>query len=122
MNAGKYNRKITFCRQDDEGETNSLGKTEQGLTVIKKAFASVKPTTATETYEIDRLNGTVSYDIRLRYSPELENAENIIIFRKERYEIKSAVNVRGENKELAITAVKITKAGVKRSEGILFDF
>lgn len=114
MNAGKYNKRVCFCRLDDEGSENELGKTEQGLTVIKRAWASVKPTTATETYEADRLNGTVSYDIRLRYLPELENTENIIIFRSERYEIKSAVNIRGEDKELAITAVKINKAGTKR--------
>lgn len=114
MNAGKYNKKITFCRQDDEGEVNSLGKTEQGLTVIKKVWASVKPTVMTETYEMERLNNTITYDIRVRFLPCLNSAENIIIYKNERYEIKSVVDVRGEGRELAITAQKILKAGNKR--------
>lgn len=114
MNAGKYDKRIAFCRQCDEEESNDLGKTEQGLKIIKRVWASVKPTTSTETYEIERLTNTVTFDIRTRYNRCLENTANIIVYKGERYEIKSAVDVRGEGVELAITAVKIMKAGAKR--------
>ena len=114
MNAGKYDKRIAFCRQRDKAESNEMSKTEQDLKIIKKVWASIKPKTTSESYELERLTNTVTFDIRTRYNKCLENTSNIIVYKGERYEIKSAVDVRGEGVELAITAVKIMKAGTKR--------
>lgn len=115
MNAGKYKKKILICCHSENETENEAGKTLQGLKVIKSVKASIKPTVSKESYELSRLTNTISYDIRIRYNKDLESTDNIIIYKGERYEITSAVNVREENKELSFTAVKIRKAGVSRA-------
>lgn len=116
MNAGKYNKKISFCRHCDKGEENDLQKIEQDLVLVKKVWASVKATTASESYEVQRLTNTVTYDIRVRFSPILNDTNNIILYGGERLEIKSVVNVREEDRELAITAAKISKPGIAQRQ------
>lgn len=107
-NPGKLNKKITFYRQvdDEDGE-----RTGQKLIPVRTTYASIKATGGTETYEVERLTNSVSYDIRTRFIPQIFSPELIIGYRKERYEIRSVVNVREEDTELAFTCVKIMKGG-----------
>lgn len=110
LNCGKYNKKITFFRQNEKSDEESefLG---QQLEPFCKVFASVKATGGGESYEADRLNNTISYDIRTRFSKRLFDENLIIGYRGRRLEIRSVVNVREENTELAFTCTEIRKAG-----------
>ncbi|MCM1364700.1 MAG: phage head closure protein [Faecalibacterium sp.] len=114
-NAGKLNKKITFYKQT-EREILGSEKTGQQLKKLRTVWASVRATGGTESYEAQRLTNTVSYDIRTRFIPELMDVGLIIGYKGERYEIRSVVNVREEDTELAFTCVKILKAGCNSHE------
>lgn len=114
-NPGKLDKRITFYRHA-EREILESEKTGQELIKLRTVWASVKATGGTENYEEQRLMNTVSYDIRTRFIPELMDDDLIIKYRGERYEIKSVVNVREEDTELAFTCVKIMKAGASDHE------
>lgn len=110
VNPGIYNKKITFFRQA-ESETDESEKTGQELVKLRTVWACVKATGGSETYEMQRLTNSVSYDIRTRFIREIFDSNLIIEYRGERFEIRSVVNVREENTQLAFTCVKIMKAG-----------
>ena len=107
---GKYNKRITFFRQVEREECGSE-KLYQGLERVRTVWASVKAVSGTENYEMERLTNSVSYDIRTRFIRELLDPSLIIEYRGERYEIRSVVNVREEDTQLAFTCLKIMKAG-----------
>lgn len=108
QNPGALNKKITFFKQVDEEDGE---RTKKKLVPIRTTYASVKATGGSEVYEVERLSNSVSYDIRTRFIPEIFSPDLIIGYRKERYEIRSVVNVREEDTELAFTCVKIMKGG-----------
>lgn len=110
-NPGKLRKTVTFWRHSDSTKDDSE-KTFQKLKKVKTVKASVKAKTSAEGYELQRLNNTVTYDIRTRYIPLLEDTSLIIMYGKKRLEIKSVVNVREENTELAFTCTEYMKAGV----------
>lgn len=115
-NPGKYRHKITFCKQiDDETPVSAL--TGQKLEPIKTVFAAVKASSGTETYMQDRLANTVPYDIRTRYMKELCDDSLIILFKGERLEIRSIVNIGERNTDLAFTCVKILREGTEHGFG-----
>lgn len=82
INCGKYNKKITFFKQAENADEES-DFLDQKLEPICKVFASIKATGGTESYEADRLNNTISYDVRTRFLKKLQN-ENLIISYKGR--------------------------------------
>lgn len=88
-----------------------MSKSTQVLEEIKSVFASVKATGSAENYESDRLNNTVTYDVRTRYDPQLFDPTLIILWSNRRFEIRSVVDVREEHRELAFTCREILKAG-----------
>lgn len=109
-NPGMYNKKIKFYRQV-ENEKIDTEKLYQGLEKVRTAWASVKPKTATETYEMERLTNIVTYDVRTRYVKELMDPSLIIEYGGDRFEIRSVLDVREEHTQLAFTCIKISKAG-----------
>lgn len=110
INSGKYNKKIIFFRQA-ENENEESDFLNQRLEPICKVWASVKATGGGENFEADRLNNTISYDVRTRYSARLADEGLIIGYNGRRLEIRSVVNVREEDTELAFTCTEIRKAG-----------
>lgn len=119
MNCGKYNKKITFCRYK---EVAGGRKTEQELEKIRTVYASVKATGGTENYELDRLNNTVAYDVRTRFDPALMNTALVILWNGRRFEIKSAIDVREQQRELALTCREILKAGDSHVRHASFEY
>lgn len=109
-NPGKYRHKITFCKQidDDRCEDELTG---QKLKPIKKVFAAVKATTGTENYNLERLTNSVSYDVRTRFCPEIFDDTLIILYKGQRLEIRSIVNIGEKDTDLAFTCVKIMREG-----------
>lgn len=110
-NPGKLNKRITFYRHSETDNENSE-KTFQKLEKVKTVWASVIAKSTAENFELQRLTNTVTYDVRTRYNPLLEDTSLIIMYGKKRLEIKSVVNVREENTELAFTCTEYMKAGV----------
>lgn len=110
INSGKYNKKIIFFRQA-ENENEESDFLNQRLEPICKVWASVKATGGGENFEADRLNNTISYDVRTRFSKKLADEGLIIGYNGRRLEIRSVVNVREEDTELAFTCTEIRKAG-----------
>ncbi len=110
INPGKYNKKLTFYKQKatKDGE---LAKYTQKSEKIRTCFGSVKATTSKESYEIERLTNTVTYDVRTRFQKVLFDDSLIIGYEGRRFEIRSVVDVREEHRELAFTCVEILKAG-----------
>ena len=111
-NPGKYRHKITFCRQIDD-ESASSGLTGQRLEPIKTVYASVKASTGSESYIQDRLSNTVPFDIRTRFFKELFDDTLIILFKGERLEIRSVVNIGEKDTDLAFTCLKIMREGTE---------
>ncbi len=107
-NPGKYRHKITFCKQIDDTKTNMTG---QKLKPIKTVYASVRATSGTENYLQERLTNTVSYDVRTRYCRELCDDTLIILFKGDRLEIRSVVNIGEKDTDLAFTCTKILREG-----------
>ena len=109
-NPGKYRHKITFCKQIDDERTNNT-ITGQKLEPIKTVYASVRATSGTEQYPQARLSNTVSYDVRTRYYPELCDDTLIILFKGQRLEIRSVVNIQEKDTDLGFTCTKILREG-----------
>ena len=109
-NPGKLRKTITFYRHCEE-ERDELDKVFQGLKKVKTVKASVKAKSTAESFELQRLTNTVTYDIRTRYIPLLEDNSLIIFYKGKRLEIKSVVNIREENTELGFTCVEYMRAG-----------
>ena len=109
-NPGKLRKTITFYKHCEE-EKEELDKVFQELKKVKTVKASVKAKSTAESFELQRLTNTVTYDIRTRYIPVLEDTSLIILYEGKRLEIKSVVNIREENTELAFTCVEYMKAG-----------
>lgn len=110
INSGKYNKRITFFRQAEETAEESEFLSQK-LEPLCKVWASVKATGGGENYEADRLNNTINYDVRTRFSKRLADERLIIGYNGRRLEIRSVVNVREEDTELAFTCTEIRKAG-----------
>lgn len=121
MGCGKYREKITFCRQE-AARRDGIAKTTQELSPVKTVFASVRATGGTESYEVERLNNTVTYDIRTRYDAALFDNTLIILYNGRRFEIRSVIDVREEHKELALTCREIIKAGDERVRYAAFEY
>ena len=109
INCGKFKQKVTFFKQVESQNDDDLFA--QRLEPICKVFASVKATGGTESYEADRLNNTISYDVRTRFSEKIFDENLIIGYRGRRFEVRSVVNIREENVELSFTCIEIRKAG-----------
>lgn len=120
FNSGELNRKIDFYKNKDYPKTGFV-KTKQSLDFIKTVWASVKPVTGNESYELERLTNSVTFDIRTRFDKELYSPDLIIFYEGERYEIKSVVDVRNEHITLAFTCKKVIKAGTLNERDIEFD-
>jgi SPP1 family predicted phage head-tail adaptor len=101
---------------------NALGKTTQELVGIRTAFASIRATGGTESYEAERLNNTVTYDVRTRYDASLLDPTLVILWNGRRFEIRSVIDVREEQRELAFTCREILKAGDDHVRHDLFDY
>lgn len=117
---GKLNKRVVFCRYCDEVADAEFLKTTQDAQRVREVWASVKATGGTESYETERLENTVAYDVRTRYDPVLLDPELIIVYEGRRFEIKSVVDVREEHTMLAFTCVEIRKAGRHGRDSILF--
>lgn len=115
IDPGNYNKRITFCRLE-KAEKGDFEKLRQTDAPVRTAWASVRATGGTESYEEQRLNNTITYDVRTRFSPLLMDPTLIIRYAGRRFEIRSVVDVREEHKELAFTCVEILKTGERRRE------
>ncbi len=119
-NPGKYRHKITFCRQiDDESDESNL--TGQRLEPIRTVFAAVKASAGSENYMQDRLSNSVPYDVRTRFFKDLCDDTLIILYKGERLEIRSIVNIGEKNTDLAFTCVKILREGTYHGTNGLYD-
>ena len=114
LNPGKLNKRIVFCRYRDRKGDADFSKTTQDAEPVREVWASVKATGGTESYELERLNNTVSYDVRTRFDPALLDETLFILYENRRFEIRSAVDLYERHEVLSFTCVEVRKAGVTR--------
>lgn len=119
VNPGKFNKKLTFIRRTGT-KADGFSKYVQKEETVRVCWGNIKATAGTESYELQRLNNTVSYDIRTRYQRSLMDDTLIIEAEGRRFEIRSVVDIREEHKVLSFTCVEILKAG--ESHGRYLDY
>ena len=99
MDIGRTNKRVTFCRYEDE--QNALSQTEQVLKPIKTVWASVEPTRGREYQEAQRIRPELTYKITTRFHKEI-TPDMFIKFKDRYFQIVSIINVRERNEMLEI--------------------
>lgn len=99
MDIGRTNKRITFCRYEEE--LSELQQTRQVLKEIMTVWASVEPARGREYQEAQRIRQELTYKITSRYHKGI-NQNMLIKFRKRYFEIISVINVRERNEMLEI--------------------
>lgn len=99
MDVGRTNKRISFCRYEDE--QNELKQNEQVLKKIKTVWASVEPVRGREYQEAQRIRSELTYKITTRFHREVM-PDMFIKYKDREFQIISIINVRERNEMLEI--------------------
>lgn len=103
MDIGRTNKRITFCRYEEQ--ENALVQTEQVLKKIKTVWASVEPTRGQEYQEAQRIRPELTYKVTTRYHKGI-TPDMFIKWGNRCFNIVSVINVREQNAILEIICIE----------------
>ena len=128
INAGRMNKKITFCRIVQKSDDLGEHPTEE---VLKTVWANVKAVRGGEYYEAQKLRGELTFKITCRYflipvsvtdsDGETESIyeevspEMIIRYKGRRFAITDAINIDEADTQYEIRATELKRKKVVRN-------
>jgi len=106
MRFGKFNKLVTFRKESENSNDDSLGAKVKDWTNVRKAWAEIIPLKGDEYFSANQHKAKVTHKIRTRFIRGI-TTDTEIIYNNRTFEIVSPpINVREENRELHIMALE----------------
>lgn len=108
MKIGRMAHRVTFMKRDDV--TDELGQHKQQLVDVYTVWADIAPTKGGEFYEAQKLREELSWNIFVRYIPDI-TADMLIRHKERLFQIKSVVDYDFKHRMLKIQCVEYVENG-----------